>query len=87
MIRHPFGTFGRNCAVCGRRKPQQWWSGMPTCSRTCGKTWKQERLAANRPHLLAVKGVEAMPPLKAWRLGYMAGYHRGRRYLSARVAS
>jgi len=82
-----FGKFGRTCAVCGKRKPQAWWSAKATCGRICGLAWKRERQAANRPDSLAAKGVGKLDPFKAYAMGYQAGYARARyRYAQRAVA-
>lgn len=95
MRHRPFGTFGRDCAVCGIRKPQAHWSSVATCGRICGAKWFSQQRAANRPDSLEAKGVPQMSPMAAYRMGYQAGFQRARyhyvlrqqRNLSARVAS
>jgi hypothetical protein len=82
-----FGTFGRDCAICHQPKPQRHWSRVAACGRACGVIWQRERLAANRPDSLAAKGVARLPPLKAYAMGYQAGYARARyRYAMRQVA-
>ena len=74
----PYGSFGRDCKVCGRRKRQANWSRLATCGRACGLAWKTERLAAARPdHLRSKLGPMTAREREIYRKAYAAGYARG----------
>lgn len=76
---YAYGTFGRQCSVCGQRKPQAHWSRLPTCGRVCGAAHQRDSRAANRPdHLQRKFGPMSARERAIYITAYQAGYARAK---------